>query len=156
MYRHLLGAVALTALAACAGGDVVRNTPPEGYLQDAPARVAAVDWSTAQTVEVALSEYAFTPAVLTFEAGKPYRLLLRNDGSSAHTFASMGFFQAIAAQKLVSGAGEETLPYIESIEVPSGGSKELYFVAARAGSFPLECSVFLHDAFGMTGEITVR
>jgi uncharacterized cupredoxin-like copper-binding protein len=156
MYRHLLGVIALTALAACAGGDVVRKTPPEGYLQDAPARVAAVDWSTAQTVEVALTEYDFAPAALAFEASKPYRLLLRNQGSSTHTFTSMGFFQAIAAQKLVSGVGEEALPYIEKIEVPSGSSKELYFVAARAGSYPLECSVFLHDVFGMSGEITIR
>ena len=104
MHRHLLGALALAMLNACAGGDVVRNTPPEGYLQDAPARVAAADWSTAETVEVMLSEYAFAPAMLTFEAGEPYRLVLRNGGSSDHTFTGPGFFRAIAAQKLGDAA----------------------------------------------------
>lgn len=156
MHRHLLSAIALSALTACASGDVVHKAAPEGYLQDVSARVAAADWSKAQTVEVTLSDYAFTPGALTFEAGKPYRLLLRNQGSSTHTFTSLGFFQAIAAQKLVSATGEDALPYIEKIEVPSGGSKELTFVPVRAGSYPLECSVFLHDAFGMTGDITIR
>ena len=156
MRRHLLSAMALAVLTACASGDVVHKAAPEGYLQDAPARVAAADWSNALTVEVALSEYAFAPAALTFEAGRPYRLLLRNQGSSTHTFTSTGFFQAIAAQKLVSASGEDALPYIERIEIPSGGSKELYFVAVRAGSYPLECSVLLHDSFGMTGDITIR
>jgi uncharacterized cupredoxin-like copper-binding protein len=156
MHRILVSALALAALTACASGDVVRQTPPEGYLQDAPARVAAANWSTAETVEVVLTEYAFAPAALTFEAGKPYRLLLRNAGSSTHTFTAPGFFQAIAVQKLVSADGEQALPYVENIEVPAGGSKELTFLAVRAGSYPLACSVFLHDAFGMTGDITIR
>jgi len=156
MYRYLLGAIALAGLTACTSGDVVRRMPPEGYLQDAPAQVAAADWSQAQTVEVALSEYTFTPSTLTFEAGRPYRLLIHNTGSSAHTFTSRGFFQAIAAQKLVSDAGEVKLPYIEDIEIPSDSTKELYFVPVRAGGFPLKCSMFLHADFGMTGDINVR
>lgn len=156
MSRILLSALVLAALAACTSGDVLHKTPPQGYLQDAPARVAAADWSTARTVEVVLSEYEFTPTAPTFEAGQPYRLLLRNAGASTHTFTSRGFFQAIAAEKLVSAGGEESLPYIETIEIPAGGSKELSFLPVRAGRYPLECSVFLHDTFGMTGGITIR
>lgn len=156
MLRYSVGALALAALSACSSGDVVRKTAPPGYLQDAPMRVAAVDWSTAQTIEVVLTEYDFAPAALTFEAGRPYRLLLRSTGSSTHTFTAPGFFQAIAAQKLVSASGEQEVPYIENIEIPAGASKELYFLPVRTGSYPLECSVFLHDAFGMTGDITIR
>jgi uncharacterized cupredoxin-like copper-binding protein len=156
MHRILASVFVVATVTACAGGDVAHTTPPEGYLQDAPARVAAVDWSTAETVEVVLSEYDFAPAALSFEAGRPYRLVLRNAGSSTHTFTSRGFFQAIAVQKLVPASGEQDRPYIENIEVPAGGAKELTFVAVRAGNYPLECSVFLHDAFGMTGDITIR
>jgi uncharacterized cupredoxin-like copper-binding protein len=103
-----------------------------------------------------LTEYHFAPSALTFEAGRPYRLVLRNAGSSTHTFTSQGFFQAIAVQKLASASGEQDQPYIENIEVPAGGSKELTFLPVRPGSYPLACSVFLHDSFGMTGEVTIR
>lgn len=156
MHRHLLGVLALTVLTACASGDVVHDNPPEGYLQDAPARVAAVDWSMAETVEVTLTEYEFAPATLTFKADRPYRLLLHNTGTSTHAFTSGGFFQAIAVQKLISADGEQHQPYIENIEIPSGASEELDFVPVRAGSYPLECSELFHAAFGMTGEIAIR
>lgn len=156
MHRQLLSALALATLVACASGDEVRQTPPEGYLRDAPARVAATDWSTAETVEVVLAEYHFAPPTLDFEAGRPYRLLLRNTGSSAHTFSAPDFFQAIAVQRLVSAGGEQVQPYIKNIEIPAGARKEVFFVPVRAGSYGLECSVFLHDAFGMTGEINIH
>jgi uncharacterized cupredoxin-like copper-binding protein len=134
----------------------VLQTPPEAYVQDAPARVAAADWSQAETVEVALSEYEFSPANLTLEAGQPYRLVMRNEGTSTHTFTSPGFYRAIAAQKLVSGNDEQALPYIEQTEISSGSSKELFFLPVRTGTYPMECSVFLHESFGMHGEITIR
>lgn len=161
IYRQFLRLAAiitagLAALTACASGDIVREAPPAGYVQDAPARVSAADWSEARTVEVVLTEYAFTPDRLVFESGQPYHLVLRNQGSSTHTFTAPGFFQGIAAQKLVAASGEQDLPYIENVEVPSHGTKELYFVPVRSGTYSLECSVFLHDAFGMTGEITIR
>jgi uncharacterized cupredoxin-like copper-binding protein len=155
-HRILLPVAVVAALTACASGDVVLQTPPEAYVQDAPARVAAADWSQAETVEVALSEYEFSPATLSFEAGEPYLLVLRNEGTSTHTFTSPGFYRAIAAQKLVAGNDEQALPYIEQIEIPSGSSKGLYFLPVRKGTYALECAVFLHESFGMHGEITIR
>jgi len=156
MLRIVPCGLLLAVLAACSSGDILREALPAGYVPDAAAKVAAADWSAARSVEVDLSEFEFAPNSLTFDRSQPYRLVLRNDGSFTHTFTSKGFFQAIAAQKLVSATGVQTLPYIEQIEVPAGGSKELDFVAERAGRYPLECSVFMHAAFGMTGEIVIR
>ncbi len=155
--RRVLVAASLAVLAGCAaGGDVLLDKPGAGYVRDIAATTRAADWSKAETVAVTLSEFQFTPAGLTFRKNVPYRLRLRNDGERDHTFVSEGFFKAIAATKLVSGDGEVTGPYLASITVPPGSEKTLFFVAVGTGTYDLKCTVFLHDAFGMDGEITVR
>ncbi len=80
--------IAAAVLGACAARDVVLEEPQPGYVEDAAARVAAVDWSRAESVEVRLTEYAFGPRNLTFRSGKPYRLRIENVGTGSHTFVS--------------------------------------------------------------------
>ncbi len=151
MFAGLLG-----ALAGCTTGDVVLEAPGAGYVEDAAALVAGLDWSRAQAVTVELEKFEFKPANLDFQAGRPYRLVLRNTGERTHSFVSEEFFKAIAAQKLVSASGEVANPYLKVIAVSEGETKELYFVPVRQGTYDLECSVFLHDIFGMEGQITIR
>ncbi len=156
MRMHFLNLVFLVGLAGCSSGDIVLSEPPAGYLQDAGARVAAADWSETENVALELLEFEFQPAVLVFREGVPTRLTLRNVGDRTHTFVSEGFFKVIAAQKLVSADGEVGKPYLETIEVRSGEEKQLYFLSVTKGSYPLECSILLHDIFGMEGQITIE
>jgi len=109
-----------------------------------------------ENVTLELSEFQFEPAALVFREGVPTRLTLRNVGDRTHTFVSERFFKAIAAQKLVSAAGEVSNPYVETIEVPSVEEKQLYFLPVAKGTYPLECSILLHDIFGMEGQITIE
>ncbi len=153
-----VGVILLLAMLAGCGtgkGDVVSDTPGPGYIQDATARVAAADWSKARDVTIVMTEYKFSPADPIFQADRPYRLILRNSGERSHTFVSEGFFKAIAAQKLVSSAGSVSTPAIETIEIAPGEEKQLYFIPVTRGTYDFECSVFLHDTFGMEGEITI-
>jgi uncharacterized cupredoxin-like copper-binding protein len=155
--KHLaLPILLIVGLGGCTSGDVILDEPQTGYVQDAPTVLTGVNWSEAQSVTVQLSEYQFEPPDLVFEEGAPYRLVLRNVGKGSHTFVSEGFFQAIAAQKLISTDGEIATPYLKTIEVHSQTEKELLFVAVRKGAYPLECSVLLHDTFGMEGQISIR
>ena len=154
--RAITIAIVLGAVTACAPGDVLLTEPPPGYVEDAPARVAAADWSSAETVTVALSEYRIAPQQLEFRQGAPYRLRIENQGTLTHTFNSEGFFEAIAVQKLRSGENETALPYVKDVVVAPGEVKDLYFLAVVPGSYDLRCSVILHDVFGMTGTIEIR
>ncbi len=155
--KHLILPMLLIAgLVGCTTGDVILDEPQAGYVQDVPTVLAGVNWSEAQSVTVQLSEYQFKPSELVFEEGAPYRLVLRNLGTGSHTFVSEGFFQAIAARKLISRDGEIATPYLKTIEIPSQTEKELHFVAVRKGTYPLECSVLLHDSFGMEGQISIQ
>ena len=154
--RAILLALVLSGMSACAPGEVLLGEPPQGYVEDAKARVAAAKWSKAQTVTVALSEFRFRPQELDFRTGVPYRLRIENRGQLSHTFAAAEFFGAIAVQKVSSGGSETALPYIESIVVARGEETELYFVAVAPGTYELGCSQPLHDVFGMTGTIVIR
>src|ERR671932_2935101 len=110
-------------VAGCAAKDVVA-TDPAGYLADAPQRVAAADWSRAETVELSLSEFKYAPAALRFRSGEPYRLRLVNRGIEPHDLSSPSFFQAIAVQKLVGPKGELAAPMLRSIGVGASEAKE--------------------------------
>ena len=52
--------------------------------------------SKARSVTVRLSDFAFTPDHLAFEAGTPVRLILVNAGSGTHDFAAPRFFATVA------------------------------------------------------------
>lgn len=126
-------------------------TDGAGYVADAAQRVANVDWSKAETVDIALSEYDFTPAALSFHQDHPYRLHLANKGGDVHDFASKPFFQAIAAAKLVTSGATTEMPRLESIGLKAGEAKDLYFVAVTPGTYSFDCREPLHAMFGMTG-----
>lgn len=147
--------VLLLALSACAARDIV-STDSKGYASDTARSLADVDWAAAQTVDVTLSEYDFTPDKLHFQQGQPYRLHLANTGWETHDFASKPFFQAIAAAKLVDGQKTISLPHLVSIGVAAGKAKDLYFVPIRAGTYSFECNEPLHATFGMTGTAQIE
>ncbi len=152
-----IGSVLLgIAVTGCTAGTMVATTAPPGYVPDAAARTAAVDWAGAQPVTMTLQEYSYQPATLTLQAGRPYRLHLENAGSRSYTFSAAGFFQAIAAKSLKDARGTTETPYVRDIEVAPRQSVDLQFVAITPGDYPLACHEPLHETLGMTGDIHIR
>jgi uncharacterized cupredoxin-like copper-binding protein len=119
----LLGAAAL-ACAGCAGAAAV------------------------ETVELAMSEYRFSPDRLLFRHGVRYRLVLENRGAELHEFTAPEFLTAIALDN------PDTLaPGGKEVVVRPGERKELRFVAVRPGRYAMRCAD--HDWAGMVGEIVI-
>lgn len=114
-----------------------------------PALAADVDWTHAKQVNEATTEYKFTPAHLRFRAGTPYRLHIANRGKETHEFHAPEFFAAITMGDAAPLNADRT-----EIVLQPGQEKDLYFVAAKPGTFSLICSD--HDWAGMTGEIAVK
>jgi len=115
----------------------------------APARAADPDWSKAETVTMAMSEYKYSPDALTFKKGVAYRLHLMNTGKKLHELDGPQFFAAISVgnpQILVNGGLE--------VDVQPGQSQDLLFVPLQAGKFPVDCDD--HEDFGMKGVFTVE
>jgi uncharacterized cupredoxin-like copper-binding protein len=130
----------MAALAACAS---------KGPQKPLSAADAAVDWSKAKLIDVAMTDFEFTPSKLTFTAGKPVRLVLTNGGTDRHDFSAPAFFSDAAFR-----AGG-TVPAKGGVSLAKGEKAEVDFVPGKAGQYDLDCTEFLHDVFGMTGHITV-
>src|SRR5437660_892553 len=113
-------------------------------LCSAGAGAQPVDWSHAQTVDVELSNFKFTPATLSFARGVPYRLHLTNSSSGGHDFAAKELFAA-------STIDPEDAARIKGGEVAlkAGQSADVRLVANQAGSYPIRCTHFMHSTFGM-------
>jgi len=156
-YRmSIAAAFVAVSLTGCASPNTGSNAASSNYVSDAPQRIAAADWSKAQTVTVSLASFHFAPDRLEFLRDAPYRLHLVNQSSARHTFTSEAFFKAIAVKQIEPGALGGTAPSSGTIALASGEEKDLYFVAVAPGKYDFNCSEFLHDTFGMTGEITIR
>lgn len=101
-----------------------------------------------QRVDVALSNFKFTPSTIALEHGQPYVLHLTSSGG--HSFAAKAFFAAAgmtAAERAKVAGGK--------IELAGGESVEVRFVAPAAGTYEIRCTHFLHSSFGMTGSFVV-
>jgi uncharacterized cupredoxin-like copper-binding protein len=151
----LVGALATVPAATGATQATPETTAEEEYLVNAADFVAAANWDEQQEVVVELSEFSFTPSDLTFQAGLPYVLTIRNGGKEKHYFTAHAFYRAIATRKAESDQSEVKVPYFTAIEVFPGKEVELYFVPVLPGTYELFCEIEGHAEAGMRGTITV-
>jgi plastocyanin len=99
---------------------------------------------------VRLSNFAFDPAHIGLKKGVAVRLRLVNDSDGAHNFSAAAFF---AASSFPSAS---RAPVVNGeIEVGSHQTVEVVLVPGAPGTFPLECTHFLHGTFGMSGTLEV-
>ena len=99
------------------------------------------------TVEVRLSNFAFTPRTIRLRAGQPVTLHLVNTSRGGHNFAAPEFFAAASG---VSGPVQRG-----KVELGRGQSVDVRLTPAR-GHYRLRCTHTMHTAFGMSGEIEVE
>ena len=119
-------------------------TPPTATTQ--PTRSQPV---ASGTVTVRLSDFAFDPSTLHLRSGVPVRLRLVNESSGGHNFSAPAFF---AASSFPAGA---SAPPKGTVEVGAGQTVDLTVVPGTPGTYPVECTHFMHAMFGMTGQIEV-
>jgi uncharacterized cupredoxin-like copper-binding protein len=119
--------------------------------QAQPGGAAAPDWNRAEVIEVAMTNFAYTPKTIRLRQGMPYRLHFVNNASNGHSFQAPQFFQSatVAAEDRAKITGG-------NVEVGSGMSVDVRLVPGAAASYPVRCAHFLHATFGMTGDIVVE
>ena len=107
------------------------------------------DRTQPRQISVVTSEYRFAPKTLRLKRGLAYRLHLENRGKETHEFTAPDFFKAIDLADASVLNADRT-----EIVLQPGDSKELRFVATKAGRYKLRCSD--HDWAGMTGRIVIE
>lgn len=130
---------------------------PAGYVKDPIPWLENADWSKMQKVRVVMSEYRFTPQVLSFDEGKPYVLEIENAGKEGHSFTAEKFFRAVAMREIrIPGAAALDFPNFATVEVQPGALVEVAFVAVREGEYDMLCTDPGHPEKGMIGAIQIR
>jgi plastocyanin len=133
--------IALLPLAAALAGCTTPAAPT--------AQPTVPAGNAGEMVTVALTDFAFTPDRITLRAGVPIRLRLVNKSDGGHDFSAPKFF----AESTFSPGS--TVPASGAIEVGSHQTVEIALTPRAAGSYPVECTHFLHGLFGMTATIDV-
>ncbi|MBB4096569.1 plastocyanin/azurin family copper-binding protein [Sphingomonas kyeonggiensis] len=112
------------------------------------ALLAAAPAAPEQRIDVALSNFKFTPSTIALVHGQSYVLHLTSSGG--HSFAAKDFFAAATMP-----AADRAKLKDGKIELDGESAVDLHFTAPRAGSYPIKCTHLLHASFGMTGKFVV-
>lgn len=106
----------------------------------------------ATRVDVELSSFKFTPAVITLQHGRAYLLHFTNTSSGGHDFVAKDFF----ATAKMTPTERRVLDKGGSVELSGGEQRDVRLIAPAAGRYTVHCSHFLHETFGMKGRIDVE
>lgn len=112
----------------------------------------APDWSKAETVTIGLSSYAFTPSTLNLRVGQPYHLVFASSVTKDHNFAAPELFQS----GIIADADKAKVSKDGEVEVDDGGTVTINFVPEKAGTYPFDCTHFMHATLGMKGTAVVQ
>ncbi len=111
----------------------------------------APDWTAAQTIEIDLSNFAFSPASLTLNQGVAYRLHFVNKASGGHDYSAKDFFAAATVdpedQAAVTGG---------KVSLKGNQSADVRLIATQTGHFDVICTHLMHATMGMRGEVVVQ
>jgi len=138
--RRPVFALALTTLGLAAMG-----------LATSHAQPAAPDWSGAQTVEVDLTNFAFSPARLELKPGAVYRLHFVNKTSGGHDFTAKAFFDDAQIDPEDQAAVKDGM-----IMLSGNQSADVRLIAPKTGRYEAKCTHFMHATLGMKGEVLVQ
>ena len=111
--------------------DETSGTPGPGEGDGAPAPTGVKE------VNIAGTEFAFSPSAITVKAGEKVKLNFRNNGGAPHSLIIQGL-----------GVGTKT--------IGGGQTDTVEFTALASGSYTFFCSVPGHKAAGMEGSLEVE
>ncbi|MCB1888414.1 MAG: cupredoxin domain-containing protein [Rhodocyclaceae bacterium] len=133
-----------------------RLRAPVGLEAGVAAIMDAIDWNTAEVIELTLGDHSYDPPDLVLERNQPYILRLRNEGRVSHDMVGGSFFSGVAIKMAQNAAGRVITPVLKSVYIKRGQQMEMWLVPIRAGTYSFFCSIDDHRALGMEGEITIR
>ncbi len=118
-------------------------TASAAFAADAPAN--------RQDIQVMLSNFSFAPNMLRLQRNMTYAIHLTNSASGGHSFSAPGFFAAVTVApedraKIANG----------KVDIPAGQTVDITVTPMTAGSYPIVCTHFLHQTFGMKGDAVIE
>lgn len=120
-------------------------------------------WDKAETITVELSEFKFSPNLITLVKETAVKIVLKNVGAAPHYFTATDFFKQVATRKFQSkGTLEQPkpdvefkAPYFTAVELYPSKVAEAFIIPMEVGEFPVICTIAGHQEHGMVGTIKV-
>jgi uncharacterized cupredoxin-like copper-binding protein len=113
--------------------------------------VAADAPSNRQDIQIVLSNFSFNPNNIRLQRNTSYALHLMNAASGGHAFSAPELFAAVAV------APEDRAKIMNGkVEIPAGQTVDIQVTPMAAGTYPIVCTHFLHQTFGMRGQAVIE
>lgn len=109
---------------------------------------------TPRIVEIQMTEFAFRPAVIQLDAGRPVRLVFINRGQIAHQFESV-YLRGLPLT-IIDDALHVEARGLDLIRLDPAKSARVEFLPRQRGRFSFACTIEGHQEAGMRGTIDVR
>jgi plastocyanin len=107
----------------------------------------------AKRIDIAVSNFKYVPNRIVLHHGDSYVLHFANQASGGHDFVAKAFFDAVRVDPRDAGkvkGGEVALSGGETVDI------HLTAPAQPGAIYKVHCSHFMHQSFGMSGEIVVE
>ena len=109
-----------------------------------------------RTIEVEMSEMAYTPSRIEVKRGEQIRFLIRNVGKEDHEF-----LLATTEENLKHAEAMKKNPHMEhddpnGVRLAPKKSAEILWKFTHAGTFEYSCLIPDHRDYGMIGKVTVK
>lgn len=153
MRQHLLA----TALAVIAAMPATRALAHSGHQHESYSAGEPGDpKKPSRTIEVEMTEMAFTPFKIEVKRGEQIRFVIRNAGKEDHEF-----LLATTAENLKHAEVMRKHPDMEhddpnGIRVAPNKSAEILWHFTKRGKFEYSCLIPNHREYGMIGEVIVK
>ena len=110
----------------------------------------------ARTIEVKMSEMAYTPLSIEVERGEQIRFVIRNVGEDDHEF-----LLATTQENLEHAEDMKKHPHMEhddpnAVRLKPNKSAEIVWKFTKSGTFEYSCLIPGHRESGMIGKVTVK
>jgi uncharacterized cupredoxin-like copper-binding protein len=103
----------------------------------------------ARTIDVEMTEMAYTPDKIEVKRGEQIKFVIRNAGKEDHEF-----LLATTAEKRKHPEMEHDDP--NGVRVAPNKSSEILWRFTKRGTFEYSCLIPNHREYGMVGEVTVK
>ena len=109
-----------------------------------------------RTIEVEMSEMAYTPSRIEVKRGEQIRFVIRNAGKEDHEF-----LLATTQENLKHAEDMKKHPHMEhddpnGVRLAPAKSAEIVWKFTKAGTFEYSCLIPDHRDYGMIGQVTVK
>jgi uncharacterized cupredoxin-like copper-binding protein len=109
-----------------------------------------------RTIEIEMSEMAYTPSRIEVKRGEQIRFVIRNAGTEDHEF-----LLATTEENLKHAEDMKKHPRMEhddpnGVRLAPAKSAEIVWKFTTAGTFEYSCLIPDHRDYGMIGQVTVK